>query len=50
MARAVDGKTSSLKRLWYDEIYLHGYDTASKARQGLSRYLDFYNPTPALDA
>jgi putative transposase len=36
-----------VERLWksvkYEEIYLHGYDTVSVARQALNRYFDFYN-------
>lgn len=36
-----------VERLWksvkYEEIYLHGYDTVSVARQALTRYFDFYN-------
>ena len=36
-----------VERLWksvkYEEIYLHGYDTVSIARQALARYFDFYN-------
>jgi putative transposase len=36
-----------VERLWktvkYEEIYLHGYDTVSIARQALTRYFDFYN-------
>ena len=36
-----------VERLWksvkYEEVYLHGYDTVSMARQALSRYFDFYN-------
>jgi len=36
-----------VERLWksvkYEEVYLHGYETVSIARQALSRYLDFYN-------
>jgi len=36
-----------VERLWksvkYEEVYLHGYDTLSIARQSLNRYLDFYN-------
>ena len=36
-----------VERLWksvkYEEIYLHGYDTVSIARQALNRYFDFYN-------
>jgi putative transposase len=36
-----------VERLWksvkYEEIYLHGYDSVSIAKQALSRYFDFYN-------
>ena len=36
-----------VERLWksvkYEEVYLHGYDTVSIARQALSRYFNFYN-------
>ena len=36
-----------VERLWksvkYEEVYLHGYDTVSIARQALGRYFDFYN-------
>ena len=36
-----------VERLWksvkYEEVYLHGYDTVSIARQALHRYFDFYN-------
>jgi len=36
-----------VERLWrtvkYDEVYLHDYQTPREARQGLSRYFDFYN-------
>ena len=36
-----------VERLWktvkYEEIYLHGYETVSDARQALTRYFDFYN-------
>jgi putative transposase len=45
-----------VERLWksvkYEEIYLHGYDTVSIARQALTRYFEFYNqrrPHSALD-
>ena len=35
------------ERLWrtikYEEVYLHSYTTPREARQGLTRYLDFYN-------
>ena len=36
-----------VERLWksvkYEEVYLHGYDTVSIARQALRTYFDFYN-------
>jgi putative transposase len=36
-----------VERLWksvkYEEVYLHGYDTVSVARQALNKYFDFYN-------
>ena len=36
-----------VERLWksvkYEEVYLHGYETVSAARQAMSRYFDFYN-------
>ncbi len=45
-----------VERLWksikYEEVYLHAYETVSAARQGLARYLTFYNqhrPHRALD-
>jgi putative transposase len=35
------------ERLWrtikYEEVYLHEYNSPKIARQGLGRYLDFYN-------
>ena len=35
------------ERLWrsvkYEEVYLHEYDSPREARQGLEKYLDFYN-------
>ena len=35
------------ERLWrtvkYEEVYLTEYETPREARQGLSRYLQFYN-------
>ncbi len=44
------------ERLWrtikYEEVYLHDYATPREARQGLTRYFDFYNhqrPHQALD-
>ena len=46
-----------IERLWksvkYEEVYLHGYETVSAARQALHRYFNFYNcrrPHSALDA
>lgn len=45
-----------VERLWksvkYEDVYLHGYETVSAARQSLGRYFDFYNrrrPHSALD-
>ena len=45
-----------VERLWksikYEEVYLHAYETISAARQGVGRYLTFYNqvrPHQALD-
>jgi putative transposase len=36
-----------VERLWksvkYEEVYLHGYDTVSIARQAINMYFDFYN-------
>ena len=49
---SMDGKGRALanifvERLWrtvkYEEVYLHDYRTPREARQGLSRYFDFYN-------
>lgn len=49
---SMDGKGRALdnvfvERLWrsvkYEEVYLHDYATPREARQGLSRYFDFYN-------
>jgi putative transposase len=35
------------ERLWrtikYEEVYLHEYESPKAARQGLEKYLDFYN-------
>jgi len=35
------------ERLWrsvkYEEVYLHDYDSPREARQGLEKYMDFYN-------
>jgi putative transposase len=45
-----------VERLWksikHEEVYLHAYDTVSAARNGIGRYLEFYNsrrPHTALD-
>jgi putative transposase len=45
-----------VERLWrsvkYEEVYLHAYDSVSAAREGIGRYLDFYNrrrPHSSLD-
>ncbi len=49
---SMDGKGRALdniftERLWrtikYEEVYLHEYTTPRMARQGLTRYLEFYN-------
>ena len=36
-----------VERLWrsvkYEEVYLHAYDTVSQAREGIARYMSFYN-------
>jgi len=49
---SMDGKGRALdniftERLWrtvkYEEVYLHSYASPKEARQGLTRYLDFYN-------
>jgi len=36
-----------IERLWkslkYENVYLHGYESISAARQGLGEYFDFYN-------
>lgn len=46
-----------IERLWrtvkYEDIYLHGYETITAARNGLKRYFAFYNgrrPHSALGA
>ena len=46
-----------VERLWksikYEEVYVRSYDTVSQARDGIGRYLNFYNtrrPHGALDA
>ena len=58
---SMDGRGRALdniftERLWrsvkYEEVYLNDYLTPKEARQGLSRYFDFYNyqrPHQALD-
>jgi putative transposase len=58
---SMDGKGRALdniftERLWrtikYENIYLHSYASPKEARQGLTRYLSFYNherPHQALD-
>lgn len=35
------------KSVKYEEVYLHGYDTVSIARQALSRHFDFCTPKEA---
>ena len=40
------------KRVKYEEVYLHAYETVSAAPRGLERYMTFYNqrrPHTALD-
>src|SRR5581483_1230140 len=36
-----------VERLWrsikYEEVYLHAYETVSAAREGIGRYINFYN-------
>ena len=36
-----------IERVWrsikYEEVYLHAYDTVSAAREGIDRYINFYN-------
>lgn len=36
-----------IERLWrtvkYEEVYLHSYETVRETRDGLARYVDFYN-------
>ena len=61
IAISMDGKgcwrdNVLVERLWktikYEEVYLHGYDSASDAKAGLARYIAFYNgrrPHRALD-
>jgi putative transposase len=61
IAISMDGKGAwrdnvFVERLWrsikYEEVYLHAYDSVSKARHSIGRYLDFYNgrrPHSSLD-
>ena len=36
-----------IERLWrslkYEEVYLHAYETVADAREGIGRYLRFFN-------
>ena len=36
-----------IERVWrsimYEEVYLHAYEAVSAAREGISRYINFYN-------
>ena len=36
-----------VERVWrsikYEEVYLHAYETVSVAREGIGRYINFYN-------
>ncbi len=36
-----------VERVWrsikYEEVYLHAYETVSAAREGIGRYINFYN-------
>ena len=38
---------NSTERLWqtikYEEVYLNEYNTPKEARQGIAKYIDFYN-------
>jgi len=52
IAISMDGKGRCLdnvfvERLWrslkYEEVYLHAYDSAAQARDGIGRYFAFYN-------
>jgi len=52
IAISMDGKGRCLdnvfvERLWrslkYEEVYLHAYDSAAEARDGIGRYFAFYN-------
>jgi len=52
IAISMDGKgcwrdNVFIERLWrsikYEEVYLHAYDSVSQAREGIGRYIVFYN-------
>jgi len=52
IAISMDGKGSwrdnvFVERLWrsvkYEEVYLHAYESVSQAKEGLTRYFNFYN-------
>jgi len=52
IAISMDGKgcwrdNVFVERLWrsikYEEVYLHAYASVSQAREGIGRYIDFYN-------
>lgn len=61
IALSMDGKgcwrdNVFIERFWrslkYEEVYLHAYESASQARAGIGRYINFYNgtrPHSALD-
>jgi putative transposase len=52
IALSMDGKgcwrdNVVIERFWkslkYEEVYLHAYDSASQAKAGIAKYIDFYN-------
>lgn len=54
IALSMDGKgcwrdNVFIERFWrslkYEEVYLHAYDSASQARAGIGKYIEFYNST-----
>lgn len=61
IALSMDGKgcwrdNVFIERFWrslkYEEVYLHAYESATQARAGIGRYIEFYNsmrPHSALD-
>ena len=61
IALSMDGKgcwrdNVFIERFWrslkYEEVYLHAYESASQARAGIGKYIEFYNsarPHSALD-